>query len=133
MYPLRVDVNIDTDNTLDIAENDYNAIYLDSDGWSPMFVRQSIKWVNTHVPYILLTDVYTEGKTIYLDSGTTLRVGADLGIYLEQGSRLEGFADAVFTSYRDTDRGGNVGWPGPAEDGDWLGIDDEEQGKWLSG
>lgn len=133
MYPLRVDVNIDTDNTLDIAENDYNAIYLDSDGWSPMFVRQSIKWVNTHVPYILLTDVYTEEKTIYLGSGTTLRVGADLGIYLEQGSRLEGFADAVFTSYRDTDRGGNVGWPGPAEDGDWLGIYDEKQGKWLSG
>lgn len=131
LYPLKVDVNIDTDNSLVIVDNDYNAIYVDSERWS-LFTRQSVEWLHTGVPYVLLSGLYLEQTTIQLGTGTILRAYQDVDIDVSNLSRLQGFANAYFTSYRDTQRGGNVGWPGPAAKGDWEGIWDDSQLKYVS-
>lgn len=132
-YPLRVNVNTDTDNSLEIADNSYNAIYLAVPSWSPTFAKSEVDWLHTGVPYVLLDNLSTETTTINLGSGTIIRVGLDFGIFIDQGGRLTGLANAIFTSCRDTTRGGNVGWPGPAAKGDWQGIYDSNQSKYLSG
>lgn len=133
VYPLVVDLNIDTDNSLTIQDNRYNAIYLVVER-SPQFAKQSVRWQNTGVPYVLLYDnLYTEGKTIVLGEGTILRVDRGLQINLEIGSKIENFNKAIFTSYRDTANGGDVGFGGGPNKGDWEGIWDESVLDYIGG
>ena len=104
MYPLKGDVNIDTDNSLVIADNDYNAIYVYSERW-PLITRQFVEWLHTGVSYVLLSGLALDQTTIKLGTGTILRAYQDVDNDVSNLSRLQGFANAYFTSYRDTQRG----------------------------
>jgi hypothetical protein len=131
-YPLRVGFDIDTDNTILFSNNTYNAIYVG--GGVNRASRDSIEWLNTIVPYVLNEDAYLDGTVVHLGTGTIIRVWKDQEIDLQGGAALDNFAKAIFTSYRDVARGGDVGGGSVApKKGDWVGIYDEEEWGYLSG
>lgn len=141
-YPLRVSPHADTDNTLVIKGNTYDAIYLHGVGEG--FLKEGAQWLNTAVPYVLMEDAVLDGVTVQLaiptepKPGATLqtvvRVWQGLKITLVNGGSFKELADGIFTSYLDDYWGGDVGQgPGRPGDEDWEGIWDEDAGKWLKG
>lgn len=131
-YPLWTSFDIDTDNSLTIEGNTYNAIYLGYD-WS--LHRTEVKWQHNNNPYVILESPYLTGVTVTIGQGSVFRCWQYVVISISEGGGFyrygyDPFDSAIFTSYRDTAHGGDVGGGyGPAK-GDWEGI--EEDGEWIS-
>lgn len=133
-YPLRISGDIDTDDTLNIADNTYNAIYMGGYDRSVEFTEPTVKMVHTKVPYVLLADTALIGSEVELGDGTVVMAWKDVQVDLIDGASFKNFSKAVFTSFRDTDRGGDVGGGSEAaKNDDWKGIYDAGLGKWISG
>lgn len=130
-YPLHIDFNTSTDNTLNFTSNTFNAIFVGGDA-APC-KSASLQWLNTQVPYVLNETLYLSGGTVItLGIGTTVRVWYEQSIDLEGGAGFLNFSSAIFTSYRDVARGGDVGGgPQLPQKGDWEGIWDHDL--WMSG
>lgn len=132
-FPLCVALDIDTDDSLTIVNNKYDAIYVIGSNWRYYTNKPHVRWENTQVPYVLNEDVSFYGSALDLGDGTIIRVWQNKEISLHEGSAIIDFDKAVFTSSRDTQRGGDVGAPpiAPAP-GDWVGIYDERIAGYIS-
>ena len=126
-WPLNVPVNytVDTSNVFqnpDKADekNTNQAIVMGFANYIPQ--TKTAKWNVTGIPYLVLDWITVEG---------TLKIGADVIVKFNKDVYLEvtdtGYLDladnAVLTSWRDDEHGGNTDGDGPAaDDGDWKGV-----------
>lgn len=131
-YPLWIAFDVDTDNSLTIKDNTYNAIYL---GAESNLRKNEVKWQHTFNPYAIVETVYIHDATVLVGSGSVYRCWNGVEINIDLDGRLYRWGlpvldSVIFTSYRDGAAGGDVGGGyGPAE-GDWEGVYDH--GVWLS-
>lgn len=130
-YPLLIGLGTDTNDTLDFQNNTYNAIYVAGD---EIPGSTAVDWFNTQVPYVLLDEMDLSSTVIKLGTGTIVKVWKDNFVNVYDGAALLNWENAIFTSYRDTTLGGDVGGGGIApKTGDWVGIWEDNEGVWLSG
>ncbi|MGI6651965.1 MAG: Ig-like domain-containing protein [Limnochordia bacterium] len=133
VYPLMVGAYMNTDNTLSFTQNKHDAIYIGEEYDYNTCETPTVEWLNTSVPYVLNGDTEFNGTGVVLGDGAIIMVWNEKEITLSAGAGFVNFDKAIFTSYRDKARGGDVGGGVlPPQDGDWEGIYDDNIGDYRS-